>query len=122
VRTCLIVDGSRVVRRIARGIVEQLAFEVDEAGDGDEALSLCKQTMPDAVVVDWQMPTMDGIEFLKNLRREPGGEHPKVIFCSQETSLDRIREALAAGADEYVMKPFDGDILAGKFALVGLAA
>ena len=121
-RTCLIVDGSRVIRRIARGIVEQLAFAVEEAGDGDEALSLCRQAMPDAVVVDWQMPSMDGIEFLKTLRRTPGGERPKVIFCSHETSLDKIREALAAGADEYVMKPFDGDILAGKFALVGLAA
>ena len=66
------------------------------------------------------MPVMDGLEFVVRLRAEPGGEGPRVIFCSSETEIDRIREALDAGADEYIMKPFDGAIVAGKLGYLGL--
>ena len=118
-KLCLVVDDSRVVRKVARRILEDLDFEVAEAGDGAEALAWCRSAMPDAILLDWNMPTMNGLEFLGRLRREPGGEAPKVIFCSVENDLDRIREALAAGADEYIMKPFDGDIVASKLALAG---
>jgi two-component system chemotaxis response regulator CheY len=67
------------------------------------------------------MPVMDGLEFLKQLRREPGGHQPVVVFCTVENDLEHITQALDAGADEYIMKPFDGDIIAAKFSQVGLA-
>jgi two-component system chemotaxis response regulator CheY len=120
VKLCLVVDDSRVVRKVARRILEDLGFEVAEAGDGLEALAWIRTTMPDVVLLDWNMPAMNGLEFLRQLRREPGGEAPRVVFCSVENDLDRIREALDGGADEYIMKPFDGDIVASKLALAGV--
>jgi two-component system chemotaxis response regulator CheY len=122
VKTCLVVDDSRVIRKVSRRILEDLGFEVAEAGDGVEAMAWCSAMMPDAILLDWRMPQMDGIEFLTRLRAEPGGDRPKVIVCSVENELERVREALDAGADEYIMKPFDGGIVAGKFAYLGLAA
>ena len=119
VRTCLIVDDSRIIRKVARRIVEGLGFEVDEAADGSEALAWCAATLPDVVLLDWNMPVMDGLTFLRRLRALPNGDRPKVLFCTIENSTDRIAEALAAGADDYVMKPFDGQILESKFAEVG---
>ncbi len=118
-RTCLIVDDSRIIRKVARRILEDLAFEVQEAADGAEALEVCVAAMPHVVLLDWQMPIMDGMTFLGRLRALPDGREPKVLFCSVETRADRIAEALSAGADEYVMKPFDGDILQSKLAEVG---
>jgi two-component system chemotaxis response regulator CheY len=122
VKTCLVVDDSRVIRKVARRILEDLGFEVAEASDGLEALAWCQAVMPDAVLLDWRMPGMDGLEFVRRLRLHPGGDAPKVVFCSVENDIASIREALDAGADEYVMKPFDSDILAGKLAWLGLAA
>lgn len=119
-RTCLIVDDSRVIRRVARRIVEALGYRVEEACDGVEAMALCRDRLPDAVLLDWNMPVMDGMEFLLALRRQPGGDRPVVVFCTTEAEPDRIRQALAAGADEYIMKPFDGDIIEAKFSLAGL--
>ncbi|NBW07380.1 MAG: response regulator [Caulobacteraceae bacterium] len=118
-RTCLIVDDSRIIRKVARRIVEGLGFEVDEAADGAEALSYCASVMPDIVLLDWNMPVMDGLTFLRRLRSQPGGGTPKVLFCTIETAPERIAEGLAAGADDYVMKPFDGEILQSKLAEVG---
>jgi len=122
VKTCLVVDDSRVIRKVSRRILEDLGFEVAEAGDGVEAMAWCTAVMPDVILLDWQMPVMDGLQFLKRLRSEPGGDRPKVVFCSVENDLDKIREALDAGADEYIMKPFDGSIVAGKLDLLGMAA
>ncbi len=120
-KTCLLVDDSRVIRKVARRILEELGFEIAEASDGLEALAWCRAAMPDAILLDWNMPVMNGLEFLRTLRAEAGGDHPKVIFCTVESTPERIREALAAGATEYIMKPFDGDIIAAKFAEAGLA-
>jgi two-component system chemotaxis response regulator CheY len=117
--TCLIVDDSRIIRKVARRIVEGLGFEVDEAADGSEALAFCAGAMPEVILLDWSMPVMDGMTFLRRLRALPGGGEPKVLFCTIETRPDRIAEALSAGADDYVMKPFDGEILHSKFAEVG---
>ncbi|HEY2750540.1 response regulator [Phenylobacterium sp.] len=119
-KLCLVVDDSRIVRKVARRILEDLKFDMAEAGEGAEALAWVRTVMPDVILLDWNMPVMDGLEFLRQLRREPGGERPKVIFCSAENDLDRIRQALTSGADEYIMKPFDGDIVASKLALVGV--
>ena len=120
VRTCLIVDDSRIIRKVARRIVEGLGFEVDEAADGSEALAYCTTTLPDVVLLDWNMPVMDGLTFLRRLRGLTGGDRPKVLFCTIETRVDRIAEALSAGADDYVMKPFDGQILESKLAEAGV--
>jgi len=116
----LVVDDSRSVRKVARRILEALDFETAEAVDGMEALAFCKAAMPDAILLDWLMPNMDGIEFLKALRGEPGGDGPVVVFCAAENDPAKIALALDAGADEYIMKPFDGDIVASKFAMAGL--
>jgi len=121
-KTCLVVDDSRVVRKVSRRILEDLGFEVAEAGDGVEAMSWCNAVMPDVILLDWRMPSMDGMEFLHRLRATPGGDAPRVIFCSVENDIASIREALDAGADEYIMKPFDGGIVAGKLAYLGIAA
>ena len=119
-KTCLVVDDSRVVRKVARRILENLDFEITEAVDGADALTACRGMMPDAVLLDWTMPMMDGLEFLRRLRLEPGGDRPLVVFCSAENRPARIREALDAGANEYIMKPFDGEIVVAKFAEAGL--
>jgi two-component system, chemotaxis family, chemotaxis protein CheY len=121
-KTCLVVDDSTVVRRIARRILEEMDFEVTEAEDGEQALEVCKHAMPDAVLLDWNMPVMDGYEFLGHLRRQPGGDRPKVVFCTTENGMGHISRALHAGANEYIMKPFDKDIVTAKFQEVGLVA
>jgi two-component system, chemotaxis family, chemotaxis protein CheY len=119
-RTCLVVDDSRVIRKVARRILEDMSYEVSEAADGVEALAWCRACMPDAVLLDWNMPVMSGIDFLRRLRVEPGGDAPVVVFCTVENDLDHIREAIEAGANEYIMKPFDGDIIADKLVEAGL--
>ena len=119
-KTCLIVDDSRVIRKVARRILEDLGFQIQEAGDGEEALAHCRGAMPDGVLLDWNMPVMNGIEFLRALRAEPGGDRPVVVFCTTENDLNHIVEAMNAGANEYIMKPFDGDIIEAKFSEVGL--
>jgi two-component system chemotaxis response regulator CheY len=119
-RTCLVVDDSRVIRKVARRILEEMGFEISEAADGMEALAWCRAAMPDAILLDWNMPVMNGIEFLRSLRTEKDGDKPTVVFCTVENDVAHIAEALEAGADEYIMKPFDGDIIEAKFAEAGL--
>lgn len=116
----LIVDDSRVIRKAARRMLEELRFEVDEAEHGLAALAECRARMPEGILLDWNMPEMDGLSFLKALRADPGGTGPKVVFCTTENDLAHITQALTAGADEYLMKPFDGEILKGKLSAVGL--
>ena len=119
-RSCLIVDDSRVIRTVAKRILEQLGFATDEAVNGQDALDACSRHMPSAVLLDWNMPVMNGIDFLRTIRREHPVKGPVVVFCTTENDIGHIREALAAGADEYIMKPFDRDILEAKFTQVGL--
>lgn len=118
-KTCLIVDDSRVIRRVSRHILETLGFTVDEAEDGKQGLDRCEERMPDVVLLDWNMPVMSGIEFITQLRQRPGGDKPKVVFCTTENDVSHIRQAISAGADEYVMKPFDHETLQIKLQLVG---
>ena len=118
----LIVDDSSVVRNIAKRILKGLNFELDEAADGSKAVEACKSHMPDAILLDWNMPVMDGLEFLKVLRAMPGGAQPKVIFCTTENDVRHITMAMSAGADEYIMKPFDTLIIQSKLEEIGLIA
>ncbi len=117
---CLIVDDSRVVRRVSRRIVEDLGFECEEAEDGQQAYDACQDSAPDVILLNWNMPVLSGIEFLKKLRCISHIRQPKVIMCTTEYSVENITQALDAGADEYIMKPFDSDIIQTKLAQVGL--
>jgi two-component system chemotaxis response regulator CheY len=119
-KNCLVVDDSSVIRKVARRILEGLEFKIAEAEDGEQALEACRRQMPDAVLLDWNMPRMDGYEFLRMLRRMPDGDRPKVVFCTSENDVAHIARALHAGANEYIMKPFDKEIVEAKFQEVGL--
>jgi two-component system, chemotaxis family, chemotaxis protein CheY len=119
-KTCLIVDDSRITRKVARRILEDLSFEILEAEDGEKALEICKLGFPDAVLLDCNMPVMGGYEFLDHLRRMPGGDAPTVVFCTTENDAAHITRALTAGANEYIMKPFDKEIVMSKFSEAGL--
>ena len=117
---CLIVDDSKVVRKLARRILEPFGFEMREAEHGQDALDQCGELMPDFILLDWYMPVMSGIEFIRALRSSDEGQKPKVIFCTTENDYNKILEAISAGADEYVMKPFDEVIIKEKLLQVGL--
>ena len=119
-KTCLVVDDSSVIRKVARRILEGLDFQILEAEDGEQALAACRSSLPEAILLDWNMPKMDGYEFLRLLRRLPGGDSPKVVFCTTENDVAHIARALHAGANEYIMKPFDKEIVEAKFQEVGL--
>jgi len=119
-KSCLIVDDSKVVRMVARKILEGLSFDIDEAEDGQKAIEACQRHMPDAVLLDWNMPVKNGLEFLQELRAMQNGNQPIVVFCTTENDMEHIKTAMQAGANEYIMKPFDSDIIESKFVQVGL--
>ena len=116
----LIVDDSKVIRKVAQRILASLDFLTREAENGLDALNACRAMMPDAVLLDWNMPVMDGITFLEALRKLEDGLRPKVVFCTTENEVAQIARAMRSGADEYIMKPFDRQILQSKFEEVGL--
>jgi two-component system chemotaxis response regulator CheY len=117
---CLVVDDSRVIRRVAAKIVEDLGFDVEEAENGRKALNACAIRMPDVMLIDSEMPDLSGIQTVKALRKAPGGDKVVVVFCATENDPVFIREALAAGGNEYIMKPFDSEIVRSKFLLLDL--
>jgi len=119
-KTFLVVDDSKVIRSIAHGVLSDLGFAVDEADNGAHALGACQKVLPDAILLDWNMPVMDGLTFLKALRSMPGGTAPMVIFCTTDGESSSIQTALECGADEYIMKPFTPDIIRDKLESVGL--
>jgi len=118
--SCLIVDDSKVVRTLERRIMEGLGFTVAEAEDGQKAAEYCQAQKPALILLDWHMPVMDGLQFLTVLRAMPDGALPKVIFCTTESEINHIMQAMSAGADEYVMKPFDAEIIRGKLEQIGM--
>lgn len=113
-RTCLIVDDSRVIRKVSSKIALSLGYVPVEAQDGHEALARCKQSMPDLVLTDWNMPEMDGIEFVTKLRAIPTPKEPVVVFCTSNGEAKDIHDGIAAGADDYIVKPFDEAALKAK--------
>lgn len=119
-KNCLIVDDSRVVRSVAKKIIQDLGFQTNEAENGRIAFTHCQTSMPDVILLDWNMPEQSGIDFLRDLRKSPNGDKPIVIFCTTENDLNFIVEALESGANEYIMKPFDLEIVKTKFKQVGL--
>lgn len=119
-KTCLVVDDSKIVRVMARRVIEDLGFQVSEAENGQQAYDACKKEPPTCVLLDWNMPVMSGIDFLQKLRGELGNTQTKVIFCSTESEVDHVKRGMEAGADEYIIKPFDEAIIKSKFTQVGL--
>jgi len=116
----LVVDDSPVIRKIARRILEGLKMRTSEAGDGKHALAACSFNMPDAILVDAHMPAQPGFDFLRELRKMPGGERPKVVICTIENDVAQIARAMHAGADDYLLKLFDREHVQSKFAAIGM--
>lgn len=120
-RRCLLVDDSRVIRKVAHRIIAELGYQVIEAENGEEALARCRVAMPDLILLDWEMPVMSGVEFVAALRGIDGGVTPKVVFCTSRGETDNICQGIGAGADEYVTKPFDQHTLLAKLQRIGAA-
>ena len=118
---CLVVDDSRVIRKVACRIFGDLNFETEEAEDNASALEVCRHKMPDLILLDETTPAASGFQFLRALRKEPFGQRPVVVYCVTEKDLNHITEALGAGANDYILKPFDRAVIQAKLADVGLA-
>ena len=118
---CLLVDDSRMIRKVSRRIISDIGYHVDEAENGEEALKKCKIAMPDLIILDWDMPVMTGLEFLAALRQEPATKRPKVVFCTARKDTFDIHKGIDHGADEYVTKPFDEASLMEKLKKIGAA-
>lgn len=119
-KICLIVDDSKIVRKVVRRIVEVLGFDILEAENGREAVDQCRAHTVDVMILDWNMPVMDGMECMKEIRADASISQPKIIFCTTENEFSKIQQAMMNGADEYVMKPFDEAIIAGKMRQLGI--
>jgi CheY-like chemotaxis protein len=118
-RVCLIVDDSRVIRKVSSKIAISLGYVPIEAENGEEALARCKRSMPDLVLTDWNMPEMDGIAFVTKLRSIPTPKEPVVVFCTSNGEAKDIHDGIAAGADDYIVKPFDEAALRAKLERLG---
>ena len=118
-KTCLIVDDTRVIRKVSSKIAISLGYVPIEAENGEEALARCKKSMPDLVLTDWNMPEMDGITFVTKLRSIPTPKEPVVVFCTSNGEAKDIHDGIAAGADDYIVKPFDEAALKAKLEKLG---
>ena len=120
----LVVDDSKTIRIIIKRILIELGFEVLEAVNGVNALEVIAphKAVVKLVLADWNMPEMNGLELVKKLRQDPELPSLKIIMVTTETEMSQMSSALEAGADEYVMKPFDGEILESKLVAAGLLA
>jgi two-component system chemotaxis response regulator CheY len=121
-KTCLVVDDSAVVRKVATRILENLKVAPSEAENGQQALDLCQKVMPDLIVLDYHMPGMGTVEFLSTLRAMANGRKPVVIYCTTENDTADISRTIAAGADDFLIKPFDRDSVRAKLVSSGLLA
>jgi len=119
-KTCLTVDDSRVVRKAIIRMLAELQIQAREAEDGQAALDECAKEMPDFILLDWNMPVMNGLEFLKIFRSNKDNDHVIIIFCTTENELSKIQEALSFGVNEYIMKPFDIEVLKDKLIQTGI--
>jgi two-component system chemotaxis response regulator CheY len=117
----LVIDDSRAMRRIVGGILEDLGYETRPAGHGREALDVLEEGyLPDLACVDWNMPVMDGLQFVSAVRSNPAYRSVTLMMVTTESEHGQIVRALAAGAHEYMIKPFTADAMRDKLALLGL--
>jgi two-component system chemotaxis response regulator CheY len=117
----LVVDDARTVRLILTRILEDAGFEAVEAENGSDALAwLASGETAQLVFVDWEMPEMNGITFVRKVRENPAYRDVRLVMVTKESRLHNVKEALEAGADEYIMKPFTRDVVLDKLELLGL--
>ena len=117
---CLIADDSKIMRMLLRKIIENFGFVVSEAEDGEDALEQCVSFQPDLIISDWNLPLIDGIDVLYKIRADRKIKQPRFMFCSYISETAVIRQALDGGADDFILRPFDEDIMASKLAILGL--
>ena len=118
--TCLIADDSKVIRLLMSKIMNNLGFSVIEAEDGEDVVELAQTQTPDLIIMDWNLPVLDGIDALYKIKQLTRTQNIKVIFCSSSSDETKIHQAITGGADDYIIKPFDGDIIASKLTILGL--
>ena len=118
----LVIDDSRAMRLILGDLLQQLGYETTEAGDGQQAITLLEgdDSIPSLALVDWNMPVMNGLEFIRAVRQKPCYSNMKLLVVTSEAEVGQMVEALTAGADEYLMKPFSSEALACKLEMMGL--
>jgi len=116
-KLCLIVDDSRTIRTVARRILEEAGLRTAEAGNGQDGLEAFRSLRPDYVLLDWNMPRMNGLDCLRAIRAEATPDRPYVVLCTTENESAHVLAAMEEGADEFIMKPFDPEILLGKLGL-----
>jgi len=120
-RQALVIDDSRTMRRIASELLRQLSFEVAEAENGRLGLDRLRElSAPTVVLVDWNMPEMDGLQFIRAVRSDPSYQHVLLMMVTTEVDMARVAQALSAGANEYLMKPFTNEMVVEKLALLGV--
>jgi two-component system chemotaxis response regulator CheY len=120
-RRALLVDDSRVIRAIVNRAMQELGFATEEAGDGQDALNRLKQgPAPNVMLIDWNMPGLNGLELVQAIRANSEWNDIRLIMITSENEIGRVRNALQAGADEYIMKPFTKDMIQEKLTLVGI--
>lgn len=118
--SCLIADDSRVIRLLLSKIMSNLGFSVLEAEDGEDVIELAQTRELDLIIMDWNLPVLEGIDVLYKIRSLRLMKSPKIVFCSSASDLDKISQAIQGGADDYIIKPFDEDIVASKLTILGL--
>ena len=120
----LVVDDSSTIRRILQRILGQMGFAAYEASNGQEALDLLVEipTVPDVALIDWNMPVMDGLQLIRHVRKMPALRDMCMMMVTTEAEHSQMVRALAAGAHEYVMKPFTADVIRAKLSYLGLVA
>ena len=118
----MVADDSPVIRKVARRLLEDMNFVVVEAQSGDEVLAACRTNMPDAVILDWDMPGAKSLEVIHEIIRMPGGDVCKILFCTSEMLVPEMTRAKRSGAHGFLMKPFNRKILAFKFSEINVGS
>ena len=116
----MIADDSPVIRKVAKRIIEDLGFVVVEAADGLQAQALCSDNMPDGILIDWDMPGMDGLELIQWFAAYPKAEKLKILYCTSEVNVPLMTRAKRAGASGFLQKPFNRKQISEKLAEIGL--
>ena len=120
-RRGLVVDDSRIVRKVACHLLKEFDISAEEADDGESGLASCRTSMPDLLLLDGDAPGLNSVEFVRTLRRESGGQKPLVLYCVTEIDVFHISQVLHAGANHYLLKPFGRTALRGRLVDLGLA-
>ena len=118
--SCVVADSSKVIRMLLVKIMENFGYDVFEAEDGETLQKICEANIPDIIICDWQLPVVDGTDILYSLRSDKKIKQPIFIFCSYIKNTDIIAQALSLGADDFIMRPFDEDIIASKLQIINM--